>query len=174
MAGQRVLVRDEKAQRAVRGRFAFRSREATSASLLMALGAAFAVVGLVDLALLWRPLALGNPVWEFGTVSGTFDNVPIGALGLTLLVLGLLRHPQRSATWLRAAAALFGLVTLALIALGGIYALATPAVIRQAAPPTLVALRGTILKNIVELVAYVLAFGVMTVIAWRGAVRRSR
>lgn len=168
MAAQRVLVRD-KAERG--GRFVFRDREATSASLLMALGAAFAIVGLVDLALLWRPLALGNPVWEFGTVSGTFDNVPIGALGITLVTFGLIRHPRRSAVWLRVAAALFGVVTLGLLGLGVVYALATPAVLTQAAPQTMVVLRGTILKNVVELIAYVLAFGVMTLVAWRGAAK---
>ena len=38
------------------------------------LGLAFLLMGLVDLALAWFPLGLGNPEWEFGTISATnFD-----------------------------------------------------------------------------------------------------
>jgi len=167
-----VLMSREK--RRSRESLAFRDREATSALLLLMLGAAFLVIGLADLALLWMPLAIGNPVWEFGTVSGTFDNMPISALGITLLTFGLLRHPGTSAVWLRLASLVFGAATLILVTLGLIYALATPAVLNQAAPETLVALRGTIVKNVVEVVAYVLAFGLMTIVTWRGAAREAK
>lgn len=60
-----------------------------SAALLVA-GAALAVVGWTDAALLWYPFGFGNPEWEFATASSFFDALPLGTIGLVVLALGAL------------------------------------------------------------------------------------
>jgi hypothetical protein len=52
------------------------------------IGLAFLVVGGSDFALVWFPLNFGNPEWEFGTVTQSFNGLPILLLGLGLLVAG--------------------------------------------------------------------------------------
>ena len=50
------------------------------------LGLVFVIVGGSTLVMSWYPPLIGNPQWEFGTVSSTYDNLPITALGLGLLL----------------------------------------------------------------------------------------
>jgi hypothetical protein len=164
----RVLLAHE---RAAEGRFRLRDSDATSASLLVAIGSAFAVVGLADLALLWTPLRFGNPAWEFATLSQTFTNVPMAGLGLLLMAYGLVRHPHSSALSVRVAAVVFLLVAAILAALGMLYVTVAPEVLRQAAPETADAVGRTIIKNAVEVIAYPLVFAAIGVFLWRGVER---
>jgi hypothetical protein len=91
-------------------------------------GLAFFLIGALDLAMGWVPLRLGNPEWEFGTVSRTFDNLPITALGLTLL---LASAAARGVDWAIRAAGLIALL-LALFLFAGfvIYLLDVPVAFR--------------------------------------------
>lgn len=52
-------------------------------------GVAFAVLGFTDVLLLWYPLRIGRPDWEFATVSGSFDALPLATIGLLLVVARL-------------------------------------------------------------------------------------
>lgn len=49
-------------------------------------GLAFAVIGWTDVLLLGYPLRIGRPDWEFATVSGMFDALPLATIGLLLIV----------------------------------------------------------------------------------------
>ena len=51
------------------------------------IGLAFLVVGGSDFALTWFPLDLGNPEWKFGTVTASFNGLPILMLGVGFLVV---------------------------------------------------------------------------------------
>ena len=50
-------------------------------ALLGWVGVAFIVVGGVDFALTWYPMNFGNREWEFGTVTASFNGLPILLLG---------------------------------------------------------------------------------------------
>lgn len=96
--------------------------------LLGWMGLAFFLIGALDLAMGWLPLRFGNPEWEFGTVSRTFDNLPITALGLTLL---LASAAARGVDWAIRATGLIALL-LALFLFAGfvIYLLDVPVAFR--------------------------------------------
>lgn len=57
--------------------------------LVGAAGVAFALLGLTDVLLLWYPLRIGRPDWEFATVSGSFDALPLATIGALLIVARL-------------------------------------------------------------------------------------
>jgi hypothetical protein len=49
------------------------------------IGIVFLAVGGVDFALTWYPTAFGNREWEFGTVTQSFNGLPILVLGIGLV-----------------------------------------------------------------------------------------
>lgn len=137
--------------------------------LLGWLGLAFVVVGLTDLALAWYPVMIGNPEWEFGTVSRTFDSLPITALGLGLLLgAGVARGVR---WWTRIVAVLY--VLLALLVIGGLvlYATNLPLALRSVVDPLARSgLKRAIAKALVQGVMYGSVFMILGV----GALRHSR
>lgn len=163
--GGRVLTVPSEAKKGATHRR--RDPDGTSASLLTAIGAAFAIVGLVDLSLLWFPLRFGIPAWEFGTLSRTFDNLPMTGLGLALVGFGVVRHPEWHPAWLRGASILFALVTVGIVVLGVVYGLAAVVVVGQTPVEGLDALGRAIVKNVVEIVVYSVVFGAIAVMLWR-------
>ncbi len=148
-------------------KYRLRDPEATSANLFFAIGVAFALVGLVDLGMLWTPPRIGTPGWEFMTVSRTLTNVPMTAFGLALVAYGLLRNPARHPGWTRGASVIFGLLALILAAMGLLYGLATPAVIKQAGPEAMEALTRAMIKSGTEIVVYPAIFGSVSIMLWR-------
>ena len=54
-------------------------------SYLFVLGIGLAVVGLVDAVLLFIPAHWSSLEWEFGTVAGMFDAMPLLAIGIGLM-----------------------------------------------------------------------------------------
>lgn len=50
------------------------------------IGLAFVVVGGSDFVLAWLPPNFGNREWEYGTVTASFNGLPILLLGLGLLI----------------------------------------------------------------------------------------
>jgi hypothetical protein len=91
-------------------------------------GLAFFLIGGLDLAMGWVPARFGNPEWEFGTVSRTFDNLPITVLGLTML---LASAAARGIEWaIRATGLLALLLALFLFAGFVIYLLDVPVAFR--------------------------------------------
>jgi hypothetical protein len=154
-----------------RFRFRLRDASATAATLALAVGATFTVVGLVDLGLLWYPVRLGNAPWEFGTLSATFDNLPMTALGVALVTLGVVWHPRLGGAWVRAAAVCYLAAGVVLLAMAGLYGLAAVEVAGRAPDESLGAFTRAVVKNVAEIVAYVAASGFMAVVCWRGVER---
>lgn len=58
-------------------------------------GIVFAVVGWIDVVLLWVPMRIGAAQWEFATTSGTFDALPLGTIGILILSLRLIADGGR-------------------------------------------------------------------------------
>ena len=134
--------------------------------LLGWLGLVFVVIGCTDLAMAWYPVLIGNPQWEFGTVSRTYDNLPLTSLGLGLLLgAGVARGVK---WWTRIVAVLF--LLLALLVIGGLvlYATNIPLALRSVADPlALSGLKRAIAKALVQGVMYGLVFSVLGISALR-------
>ncbi len=154
--------------KAPRVKYRLRNSRATTANMMVAVGAALVFVALVDVAIVWTPLRLGTPGWEFATISRTFTNVPMTAIGWVLVAFGVVRHPDRHVFWTRGVAAAFAAMALILLGMGAVYALSLPAVVREATPGVTDALKRALLKTGTEIVVYSTVFGLVSVILWRG------
>jgi hypothetical protein len=130
------------------------------------LGLVFVIVGGSTLAMMWYPVLIGNPQWEFGTVSSMYDNLPITALGLGLLLgAGVARGVR---WWTRIAAVLF--LLLAVIVIGGLvlYATNIPLALRSVADPLARSgLKRAIVKALLQGVLYGGVFCILGVSALR-------
>lgn len=149
------------------GGLRYRDHEATSAGLFVAVGAGLALMGLIDLAILWTPVRFGIPAWEFATISRTFTNVPMTTVGLVLVVFGLVRR-QVSPGWIRGAAVVFGVMAVILIVLALVYATAIPSVTRQVTQEASDGLTRAIVKNGAEILVYPTVLVALAVVLWRG------
>jgi len=151
-----------------RSRLRVRRPELLASWILSLFGISFVVVGMTDLTLLWIPTQFGSATWEFGTLSRTFDSLPMTGLGFGLLAFGTVYRGRIGAEWVRGIAVLFGLAALLLIALGLLYATAVPTVIQQTPPEALSAINRAVVKNIVEIVTYPLVLLWVGIVVWRG------
>ena len=68
------------------------------ATMLILGGAALAIIGWGDLALFYVPPHFGDTDWEFGTISRTVDALPLCALSLVLIVIGIRARGGRRLT----------------------------------------------------------------------------
>jgi hypothetical protein len=146
-------------------------RSRVAAKIPMVLGAAFVVVGLVDLVLLWIPVRLDSVAWEFATVGRTFDGLPMPVLGLGLIAYGAARHPRFGTGAMRSFAWVLATGALALIALGVLFATLAPAVISQTPAEAVEGLRRNVIRHAVQSVVYPTTLIALAVFAWRS--RRS-
>jgi hypothetical protein len=125
----------------------------------------FVVVGGVDSLLTWLPLSLGQPEWEFGTVTASLNGLPLPVLGL-VLVLGASLVAGR-VVMARVVAVLMVILALCVLAAGLLYALNVPLALRAVTDP--VARQGVLkamTKTIVQVVAYPTGLITLAVIAW--------
>lgn len=97
--------------------------------MLALVGIGFIVIGLVIEATVLFPLRIGNPEWEFGTVSAFLDSIPLLGIGLALVAA---YGVARGRPWMaRTSGIIF--ILLALIILGAALLFAT--VVPQALNP---------------------------------------
>lgn len=54
---------------------------------IMGSGIILGLIGWVDVLLLWYPIRFGDAEWEFGTVSATFDALPLATIGLVAVAV---------------------------------------------------------------------------------------
>lgn len=90
-----------------------------AARVAVVVGSAIALVGLIDVAMAWWPLQFGELEWELGTISRTFDGLPLATFGLGAVLGGLAARRERGVmNWLFA-----GVVTALLLILVALVAL---------------------------------------------------
>ena len=132
-------------------------------ALLGWVGLTFLVVGGADFALTWYPMDFGNREWEFGTVTASFNGLPILVLGLGLLLTSSLLTDRR--WWLIVATVgAFGLLLWVLVG-AAIWAATVPVAMSSTPAEVLVGLKKALVKTAVQSVTYpvILAF-----LGWRG------
>ena len=133
---------------------------------LAALGTALGLIGWVDVLLNFYPLQIGNPDWEFGTTSVAIDSLPLGTIGVGLIVT---QAVLGRGTWtLRLLALACFAVVAGLVGMLGLYALALPAV-WQAAGPMQGPLSLAVAKTGTLALVYLSLYGVLGSVAWRCA-----
>ena len=136
-------------------------------TLLAGLGLGLAVVGWTDLALLWYPLKFGSPEWEFATIGGHFDAMPLATLSTVLLAAGVLTNGWRkSARVLAVFCVLVGLVHVGVYA---IYLLDVPIALGGVPPQLQPAIQKAIAKTTVFAVTYTMLYGWLGTYLWRKA-----
>lgn len=151
-----------------------RAAEPRGFEILALLGLVFALVGLVDLALLWAPLRFASPLWEVGTYSRTLDGLPMVALGLGLVAFAAVRAPADPAALRTTMALVFFCLAAGLVAIAALYATSLPAALRDMSATAADRFRSTMLKNLVEAIAYPLAFVWIGRILWSSKRRTAR
>lgn len=137
-------------------------------SLLALVGTVFLVVGLTDLGLAWIPARIGNADWEFGTVSRTYENLPLTTLGLALL-LGA--AAARGSRWLLVIVSIVCLLVAAgLLFAGVLYASNIPLALRTVTDPVpRSGLKRALVKGAVQGTLYPLVFFIIGVRGLRHA-----
>ncbi len=120
-------------------------------------GVLLGLIGWLDILLMWVPPHFGRPEWEFGTVSATFDALPLATLGLALALAGVLAGGMRLRAqvlaWFTAA------VLVILLAAVVLFLLNTPLAWKGIPPQNLGMLKKAIAKTLVLAVAYLVTYG---------------
>jgi hypothetical protein len=117
-------------------------------SALGTIGAAFFLLGLIDIGLGWYPTAFGNLEWEFGTISGSLNALAIPMLGLYLMLASAIARSDRRRA--RIVSALMGLLLAGLLVLGVIYLTVVPVAIKAVAsnPAVLLGIKKGVVKAV--------------------------
>ena len=148
-----------------------RDGERVAHRMLGWLGAAFLLVGLVDLALLWYPLDFGNAAWEFATLGRTLDSVPMAGLGLGLVTFAVLKSSGRRGRTVRVLGAVFLITAVVFVLMGALLATAVPEVVRQTGPESMLGLNRAVVRHAAEAVCYTAVFGWVGFRIWRSVER---
>jgi hypothetical protein len=121
--------------------------------LLAWLAVAFVVVGLIDILVAWTPLRIGTPEWEFGTVTGTLNNLPVPAMGLILLLASGAALERRGQVVAALGVAVLLLMVLLLMAV--LYGLTAPLAWKAGTEAVgRSAVGGSMLKSMAAFIAY--------------------
>jgi len=144
-------------------------RSETSAwRLLTVLGLALAAVGLVDVAMLFFPARPSAVDWEFGTISGVFEGLPLVTIGVGLMAAGAIARAGRG--WLMTMAVVQLILALVLMVLLVVFVLDIPVVLGAVDPQMKFTAKQSIVKSGLMAVVYVLTY--LTLGIW--AARRVR
>ena len=103
--------------------------EGAALAILMTVGATFVLLGLADTVLLWFPVRMGNPAWEFATLSRMMDVMPMFALGFALLAYAHIARPVAQKKHAGPLAVSSAAVAIVFLALGALYMTVTPVVV---------------------------------------------
>ena len=142
------------------------------ASMLLVGGLVLALVGWLDVALLWYPPQLGNANWEFGTIGQSMDAMALGTVGLLLVACGI-RGRGGNRAWPRLFAILFFVLTVFCVACMGLFALNIGQMFRLVSDPSATpGLRRAIFKTLFNASVYAVGYLVAGVMLWRSTSRR--
>jgi hypothetical protein len=134
---------------------------------LIWVGLSLAMVGWADVALSWYPPRWASLEWELGTISNTFDALPLGTLGLAMVAAGLV---ARAHVWAaRVEAIVVALITVLLVAMLIVFALDVPPALRIVNPAVRSALKKSLVKTGLIAVLYIITYVAMTRWLWKAS-----
>lgn len=129
------------------------------------IGVLLGVVGWLDWGLLFVPQKFGTAQWEFGTISTSFNALPLATLSAAALATASIAAGRRRTM---GALSIFAvLVTLVLIGLAGLFALDVPVLLGSAAPELRPVLWKSIAKTSVFAVVYIVTYAWLALACWR-------
>jgi hypothetical protein len=136
------------------------------------IGVCLMAAGAVDLALGLFPFGVGEAEWEFAAVGNFLNRLPLFGVGLGLGVAAAL---ARRRTWLAlGGGGLLVFSALAVIALGALFALSVPVVLRGQADAARLGMLKAGAKGAVQAGVYGLAFLAVGLYAIRSSLRLNR
>jgi len=131
-------------------------------------GLLFAAVGWLDVLLTWYPFHLGSAEWEFGTVTASFNGLPVPVLGMGLLLASgvALGRP-----WLvRLLAVWFAVTAVVLAVMAVLYVTNVPIALKTVDEPLIrTGLKKAIVKTLGQSIVYPIGFLWVGMKAWRHA-----
>lgn len=137
--------------------------------LLGWVGGVLLIVGLLDLGLAFYPPMIGNPNWEFGTVSAQLNSLPVPMLGLALLLGAAVARGWILGTRVWAIVAI--VMAVLIVAAAVLWALNLPLAFRSVQEPAArLGLKKSVAKSVAQSILYPVAF---LWIGWQG-LRHSR
>lgn len=134
-------------------------------------GMLFFVLGVVNLGLVWFPLELGEPEWEYGTTSAFFDLFPLLGLGIALLVSSSIALGWK---WTARGVALTCILVAVFMWLAfALFVTVFPLVFRAVGSPVaLTPVKKAAAKTAVQALIYPFALLWLAGAAWRATLRR--
>jgi hypothetical protein len=140
--------------------------------VLAGTSAALALVGWTDWVLLWVPLGFGNVEWEFGTISRSFDALPLATIGTAVFIAVALNSGWRRT--LLAAAVATSLLVAAFVLVFGVYLLDLPVLLNGAPGPARMVLFKAVAKTSLYGVLYTVTYAWLCRTCWRAVRHTSR
>jgi hypothetical protein len=134
---------------------------------LIWVGLALALVGWADVTLTWYPPRWASLEWELGTISSTFDALPLGTLGLAMVAAGLVARGHARAA--RVEAIVVAVITLALAVMLVMFLLDVPPALRIVNPAVRAALKKSLVKTGFIAVLYIVTYAAMTRWLWKAS-----
>ncbi len=128
-------------------------------------GLTVAAVGALDSALLFYPPQWASLDWEFGTISGLIEGMPLMTLGLGAMAVSATANGWRK--WRRVLSIVALLITLLLVTMMVIYALDLPAAFRALQPAMIGPVKKAVLKTVLMGLMYVVFYATLGVWTWR-------
>jgi hypothetical protein len=136
-------------------------------------GWVFLLGGMLDIGLAWIPFHLGNPEWEFGTVTQSLQALPVPFLGAALIIAaGIARNRL---WWARIGVIVLALMALCVVLSGVLYALNVPLALRAVKQPqVLFGLKKAIVRTALQVALYGVTATGMAWLGWRTVKRAAR
>jgi hypothetical protein len=147
-----ILAAEPTARDRTRRATASGERDRTPWVPIVVVGWGLAIVGMIDVALVWFPTNFSSAEWEFGTITRTFNGLALATVGIGAVAACGIGMGSR---WLLASVGVLATIaTLAIIATGGLYALVAPVAIGGAPEQ----LRGSLMLAIGKTSAFALVY----------------
>ena len=139
--------------------------------LLAWVGAAFFVMGIVDIALAWYPMGWGVPEWEFGALAATMNGFAVPMLGAYLFLGAAVA--RRKPVLARVSAIGMLLLALTFVVLAFMYVTVVPIALKATSEsaPIHFGMKKAIVKAVLLFFVYIALSIAGAVKAWRSASR---
>jgi hypothetical protein len=139
--------------------------EAAAWAMMFAVGAALLMIGVTDLAMLFYPARFASIDWEFGTISGFIDGLPVTTIGFSAMVVAATARGWMK--WRRLLGVLALLMAMTVLVLVAIFIMDAPAAFRAVNPAMKQSLGKAIIKSVSMGVIYVCLFATQGVWTWQ-------